>query len=125
MEEEKKKSNLPEHCIGQFKNPEIQAKALEGRLKYYAKQRAKKEAVKTGFSLSKAADPEAQAELINRLWGWALGSDEKMAMFAIKQLNDMGVTKQPAEKPEETIEAKKVDIKPEDAISILKAAEKE
>ena len=118
-EETKRKSNLPEHCIGQFKNPEVQAKALEGRLKYYAKQKAKKEAVKDGFTLSKASDPHAQAQLIDKLWGWALGSDAKEAMFAMKMLSDMGVTKQPAEKPEEEV---KVDEKlnPKEDIAFLK-----
>ena len=52
-----------------------------------------------------------------------MGDDMDMAKFAMKMLNDMGVIKQPTEKPTEEEQAqKKVEIQPDDAIAILKAA---
>ena len=90
---------LPEHCLGQFKNPEVQAKAVATRKKNLEEKKRRKEAAQTGFSLSVASDPHAQAAMVNKLWGWAMGDDMDMAKFAMKMLNDMGVIKQPTEKP--------------------------
>ena len=115
---------LPEHCKGQLRNPEIQAKALATRKRNAAERKARKEAATTGFARSVASDPEAQAAMINKLWGWAMSEDFEQAKFAMKMLNDMGVVKQPQEKAIEADADKKVDIEPEDAINILKAASK-
>ena len=61
--------------------------------------------------------------MVNKLWGWAMGDDMDMAKFAMKMLNDMGVIKQPTEKPTDEEQAQqKVEIQPNDAIAILKAA---
>ena len=124
MEKKRKiKSNLPKHVLGQFKDPEIQAKAAATRKKNLEEKKRRKEAAQTGFSLSVASDPHAQAAMVNKLWGWAMGDDMDMAKFAMKMLNDMGVIKQPIEKPTDEEQAqKKVEIQPNDAIAILKAA---
>ena len=124
-EKNSKGTYLPEHCLGQFKNPEVQRKARETREKNRLEKLARKEAAQTGFAKSVAADPDAQAALINNLWKMTMDtSDKEMFKFAVKTLNDMGVIKQPTEKPTEEIAAAKVDIQPEDAINILKAASK-
>ena len=122
---EKKKSNLPEEMLGQFKDPEVQKKALETRMRNAEEKRKRKEAAMTGFGHSALADPEAQAKLIDRLYEWAIGDDIDMAKFAMKQLNDMGITKQPAEKPEETEPQKAENMSIEDATAILMRAQKE
>ena len=120
-----RKINLPEEYRGQFKNPEVQAKAAATREKNRLEKIARKEAASTGFSKSVASDPDAQAALINSLWQLTLDpSDKEMFKFAIKTLNDMGVIKQPTEKPTEEQKEAKIDIQPEDAINILKAASK-
>ena len=77
---------LPEHCLGQFKNPEVQAKAVATRKKNLEEKKRRKEAAQTGFSLSVASDPHAQAAMVNKLWGWAMGDDMDMAKFAMKML---------------------------------------
>ena len=116
-------NNLPKECIGQFKNPEVQKKAAATRAKNLAEKKARKDAAATGFSLSNASDPSQQAKLIDKLWAWALEDDPDMAKWAIKMLNDMGVTKQPAEKPEEPAksEAKR---DPKKAVDFLKRSSK-
>lgn len=121
----KNKGNLPEECLGQFKNPEIQKKALETRMRNAAERKQRKEAAMTGFGHSKLANPEAQSKLIDRLYEWAIGDDIDMAKFAMKQLNDMGITKQPAEKPEADEPQKAENMSIEDATSILMRAQKE
>ena len=126
MDKKKKgRSNLPQEMLGQFRNPEVQRKIRETKEKNKLERIARKEAATTGFSKSVASDPNAQAALINNLWQMTMDpSDKEMFKFAVKTLNDMGVIKQPTEKPIEAEADKKVDIQPEDAINILKAASK-
>ena len=119
-EKVKRKSNLPPEMLGQWANPEVQAKAQATRLRNLAEKKAKKDAVKSGFERSMAAEPDQQAALIDKLWNWALGDDVNMAKFAMKQLNDMGVTKQAAERPEEVKAETKRD--PKQAVDFLKRA---
>ena len=121
----KRRSNLPQEMYGQFKDPEVQRKARETRERNRLEKLARKEAATTGFAKSVASDPDAQAALINNLWKMTMDtSDKEMFKFAVKTLNDMGVIKQPTEKPIEAEADKKVDIQPDDAIKILKAASK-
>ena len=120
-----KPCNLPKEFQGQFKNPEVQAKATETRMRNAAEKKRRKEAAQTGFGLSKLADPDNQAKLIDRLYMMAISEDEKLAMTAMKMLADMGVTRQPAEKPEVDEPTKKENMSIEDSISILKRAQKE
>ena len=122
---EKKKGNLPTHMLGQWRDPEVQRKAKETRMRNLEEKKRRKEAAQTGFGISVLADPSKQAELINRLYTWALGDDEKLALTAMKMLSDMGVTKQPSEKPEDDGPAKKENMSIEDSISILKRAQKD
>ena len=122
---EKFVSNLPNRCVGQFKNPEIRKKAEETRKKNREERKRRKEAAMTGFGHSALSDPQAQAKLIDRLYEWALGDDINMAKFALKQLNDMGITKQPAEKPEVDEPDKKENMTLEDSINILMRAQRE
>ena len=118
-----KRTNLHPDSIGAFGNPEVNAKAAATRKERAAEKKRRKEAAQTGFSLSVASDPHAQAAMVNKLWGWAMGDDMDMAKFAMKMLNDMGVIKQPTEKPTDEEQAQqKVEIQPNDAIAILKAA---
>lgn len=98
-----RKSNLPPECIGQFKRPEIQAKIRATKERKRAEKLAKKDAVKNGFERSMASEPDAQAALIDRIWKMAMSEDLDIAKFAMKQLNDMGVIKQAAEKPVEEV----------------------
>ena len=118
------KSNLPEECLGQFKNPEVQKKALETRMRNAEEKRRRKEAAQTGFGISALADPDNQALLINRLFDMAMDPDTKIAMQAMKMLSDMGVTKQPAEKPEGEEPTKAQNMSIEDSVSILLRAQK-
>ena len=120
-----KPCNLPHQYQGQFKNPEVQAKAKETRMANAAEKKRRKEAAQTGFGLSKLADPDNQAKLIDRLYMMAISEDEKLAMTAMKMLSDMGVTKQPSEKPELDEPTKKENMSIEDSISILKRAQEE
>ena len=117
--------NLPEHCRGQLRNPEIQAKAQATKKRNREERARRKEAAMTGFGASELSSPDAQAKLINRLYEWAIGDDIDMAKFAMKQLNDMGITKQPAEKPEVDTPDKKENMSIEDATAILMRAQKE
>ena len=118
------KYNLPMHMRGQFKNKDVQEKAQATKARNREEAKKRKEAAQTGFSLSHASDPHQQAALINRLWQWALGKDANEAKFAMKMLNDMGVTKQPNEKPaEEAPTVKKKDAK--QAVDFLKQKSKE
>ena len=112
------RSNLPKECLGQFKNPEVRAKAQATIAKNRAEKKARKDAVKTGFEQSVAAEPAQQAALINRLWEWAIGDDNDLAKYAIKMLNDMGVTKQAVEKPVEDVKKEKRD--PKKVVDFLK-----
>ena len=125
MEEEKKKSrsNLPERCLGQFKDPEIQRKAYEGRMKYYAEQRRKKEAIESGFAQAKISNPDVQAQLLDRLTDMALSDDPQQAKWAMDALIKNGAFRMPND-PVAQADNKKEDMSSEDAISILKNSEK-
>lgn len=116
---------LPEQYLGQFKDPEVRRKAEETRAKNRAEKQRRKEAAATGFGLSKLADPDAQALLINKLYDMALDPDPKLAMQAMKMLADMGVTKQPAEKAEGDEPQKAENMSIEDSVSILLRAQKD
>ena len=123
MTEKKKfKSNLPPELIGQFSNPEVRKKADDTRRRNIAEKKAKKDAVKTGFERSVAAEPDQQAALIDRVWKMAMSDDLDMAKFGLKMLSDMGVTKQAAEKPEEPVQVTKRD--PKKAAEFLKQQSK-
>ena len=116
---------LPEEYLGQFKDPEVRRKAAETRAKNRAEKQRRKEAAATGFGLSKLADPDNQALLINKLYDMALDPDPKLAMQAMKMLADMGVTKQPAEKAEGDEPQKAENMSIEDSVSILLRAQKD
>ena len=120
-----KPCNLPIANQGQFKDPEIQAKAAATRAKNLEEKKQRKEAAKSGFGLSKLSDPKEQAKLIDRIYDMTMDPDPKLAMQAMKMLSDMGVTKQPAEKPDEVEATKKENMSIEDSISILKRAQEE
>ena len=120
-----RKGTLPDEMLGQWKNPEVQAKAAATRKKNFEEKQKRKEAAQTGFGLSKLADPDNQAKLIDKLYEMAISSDANDVKFAMKMLSDMGVTKQPAEKPDEVEATKKENMSIEDSISILKRAQEE
>ena len=120
-----KRTNLPPEMQGRMKNPEVQAQMQVAKNKALAERKAKKEALLTGFEQSKASDPAEQAKLIDKLWEMAMSDSKELAKFAIKTLNDMGVIKQPTEKPiEPKVEAEEK-FQPDQAISILKLASKD
>ena len=117
-EKNSKGTNLPEHCLGQMKNPEIQAKAKATRMANAEKKRKQREVLETGFGKSKLSDPEVQATLLDQLTDLALGGDQK----AMKMLIDMNAIKMPSLKPEDdtTAESLKDLMAPETAMQILK-----
>ena len=117
-EKNSKGTNLPEHCLGQMKNPEVQAKAVATRKANAEKRRKQREVLETGFGKSKLSDPEVQATLLDQLTDLALGGDQK----AMKMLIDMNAIKMPSLKPEDetTAESLKDLMAPETAMSILK-----
>lgn len=117
-----KPTNLPPEMQGRMKDPAVKAQMAQARREKIAERKAKKDALLTGFEQSKASDPHHQAQLIDKLWGMAMGDDKELSKFAIKTLNDMGVIKQPTEKPIETVQEVEEKFKPEEAISILKLA---
>ena len=118
------RSNLPAHMLGQFKNPEVMAKAKEGAKKYYAEQKRKRAVVEQAFGDSKLADPANQAKLLDRLYEWALSDDIEIAMKAMKQLNDLKAITQVAERPTEVVE-EKVEDNAEEAVEFLKKQSKQ
>ena len=112
------KGNLPAHCLGQMKNPEIRAKAQATRAANAEKRRKQREVLETGFGKSKLSDPDVQATLLDMLTDLALSGDQK----SMKMLIDMNAIKMPSLKPEDetTAESLKDLMAPDAAMAILK-----
>ena len=113
-----KGTHLPEHCLGQLKNPEIQAKAQATRAANAEKRRKQREVLETGFGKSKLSDPNVQATLLDMLTDLALSGDQK----SMKMLIEMNAIKMPSLKPEDetTAESLKDLMAPDAAMAILK-----
>ena len=118
------RSNLPAHMLGQFKNPEVMAKAVEASRRTAAAKKQKRAVVEQAIGDSKLADPTNQAKLLDRLYEWALSDDIEIAMKAMKQLNDLKAITQVAEKPVEVVE-EKVEENAEEALEFLKKQSKQ
>ena len=107
------KNRLPDHMLGQFKNPEVQAKATAAKK---AKAANRKAILEEAYSMSKISDPENQAKLIDKMFDMAMNGDAKALTF----LQQSGLIR--VSVPTEKIEPEKeVEIAPEDAIKALQA----
>ncbi len=123
MDEEPKKksrSNLPEHCLWQMKDPKIQAKAQATRAANLEKKRRQREVLESGFGRSKISDPNVQAELLDQLTDKALAGEE----WAMKMLINQGAFKMDIEKAPSGDSITKDELPVEESLAILKAASK-
>ena len=118
------RSNLPQHMLGQFKNPEVMEKAKAAAKVAREEKKRKRAVVEQAFGDSKLADPANQAKLLDRLYEWALSDDIEIAMKAMKQLNDLKAITQVAERPTEVVE-EKVEENAEEALEFLKKQSKQ
>ena len=114
------KVNLPEHMLGQMKNPEVQAKAQATKRKKEEIARRQREVLESGFGRSKISDPNVQAELLDQLTDKALQGEE----WALKLLIAQGAFKMDPEKASPPAEKKEVEIPVDDSINFIKQYQK-